>query len=184
MCPFIQLIQLIHRKKIFKEVQDMKRVTIGGIRLNDLRYADDTALLCFCPTDLQELLNAFNKAGKPYGMEMNIIKTKATVVRQNHPNTPNQHYTWRKTCTTNRQNDYLGSHKTKDGKCEKEIRRTELARSTFEKMSKALTFPIIWAVLALDSWNYCSEEQAWQPNICKIPQSSLYSWTMYINNRK
>ena len=31
------------------------------------------------------------------------------------------------------------------------------------------------AVLALDSWNYCSGEQARQPNICKIVQSSLYS---------
>ena len=41
-------------------------------------------------------------------------------------------------------------------------------------------FPIVCAVLALDSWNYCSGEQAWQPDICKIAQSSLYSWTMYI----
>ena len=40
--------------------------------------------------------------------------------------------------------------------------------------------PIVCAVLALDSWNYCSGEQAQQPNIHKIPQSSLYSWTMYI----
>ena len=35
--------------------------------------------------------------------------------------------------------------------------------------------PIVCVVLALDSWNYCSREQARQPNICKIPQSSLYS---------
>ena len=35
---------------------------------------------------------------------------------------------------------YLGSHKTEDGKCEKEIkRRIELARSASEKMSKVLT---------------------------------------------
>ena len=40
--------------------------------------------------------------------------------------------------------------------------------------------PIVCAVLALDSWNYCSQEQAQQPNICQIAQSSLYSWTMYI----
>ena len=59
-CPFIQLIQLIHRK-IFKEVQHMKGVTIGGIQLNNLKYADDTALLCFCPTDFQELLHAVKK---------------------------------------------------------------------------------------------------------------------------
>ena len=29
---------------------------------------------------------------------------------------------------------YLGSLKSKDGKCEKEIKRIELARSAFEKM--------------------------------------------------
>ena len=63
-CPFIQLIQFIHRK-IFKEVQDMKGVTLGGINLNNLGYVDDTALLCFCPNDLQKLIHAVNKAGKP-----------------------------------------------------------------------------------------------------------------------
>ena len=46
----------------------MKGVTIGGIMLNNLRYADDTGLLCFCPIYLQELLNEVNKAGKPYGI--------------------------------------------------------------------------------------------------------------------
>ena len=35
--------------------------------------------------------------------------------------------------------------------------------------------PFVCAVLALDSWNYCSGEQARQPNIRKIPESSLYS---------
>ena len=35
--------------------------------------------------------------------------------------------------------------------------------------------PIVCAVLPLDSWNYCSGEQALQPNINKILQSSLYS---------
>ena len=43
--------------------------------------------------------------------------------------------------------------------------------------------PIVCAVLALDSWNYCSGEQARQPNIRKIPESSLYSWTMYITEK-
>ena len=28
--------------------------------------------------------------------------------------------------------------------------------------------------------SYCSGQQPWQPNIYKIAQSSLYSWTMYI----
>ena len=43
---------------------------------------------------------------------------------------------------------------------------------------------IVCAVLALDIWNYCSGVQAWQLNICKIAQSSLYSLIMYINQNK
>ena len=66
----------------------MKGVTIGGIKLNNLRYADDTALLYFCPTNLHELLNALNKACKPYGIEMNIIKKKALVVSKKPPQHP------------------------------------------------------------------------------------------------
>ena len=44
--------------------------------------------------------------------------------------------------------------------------------------------PIVCAVLALDSWNYWSGEQARQPNICKISQSSLYSWTIVHKKNK
>ena len=45
-----------------KKYKTWKGVTIGGIKLNNLRYADDTALLYFCPTYLQDLLNAVKKA--------------------------------------------------------------------------------------------------------------------------
>ena len=43
-----------------------------------------------------------------------------------------------------------------------------------------------WSLLAF-SFIICSvlgRAMAWQPNICKIVQSSLCSWTMYINKRK
>ena len=46
--------------------------------------------------------------------------------------------------------------------------------------STFINSPIVCAVLALDSWNNCSGEQARQPNIRKIVQSSLHSWTIYI----
>ena len=45
-------------------------------------------------------------------------------------------------------------------------------------------FPNVFVILALDSLNYCYEEQVKQPNIYKITQSSLYNWTMYINQNK
>ena len=63
----------------------MNGVKINGININNLRYADVTALLCFCPNDLQMLVNACNRAGQPYGMEMNIKKTKTMVVSKTSP---------------------------------------------------------------------------------------------------
>ena len=56
-------------------------------------------------------------------------------------------------------------------------------KSTTVNFVNSVNSPIVCVVLALDSWNYCSGKQAQQPNICKIPQSSLYSWTMYINKK-
>ena len=45
----------------------MKGVNIGGVNINNLRYADDTFLLAEGPMFLQALLTAVS-----YGMEMNI----------------------------------------------------------------------------------------------------------------
>ena len=58
----------------------MKGINIGGVNIINLRYADDTVLLAEDPMFLQALLTAVNEKGKPYGMEMNIIKTKSMVI--------------------------------------------------------------------------------------------------------
>ena len=70
----------LYTEKIFREVEDMKGINIGGVYINNLRYADDTVLLAEDPMFLQALLTAVNEKGKPYGMEMNIIKTKSMVI--------------------------------------------------------------------------------------------------------
>ena len=35
----------LYTEKIFREVEDMKRVNIGGVNINNLRYSNDTVLL-------------------------------------------------------------------------------------------------------------------------------------------
>ena len=70
----------LYTEKIFKEVIDRNGVNIGGMNINNLRYADDTALIALNAADLQTLLDKVNTCGKPYGMEMNIVKTKSMVV--------------------------------------------------------------------------------------------------------
>ena len=66
--------------KIFREVEHMKGVNIGGVNINNLRYADDIVLLAEGPMFLQALLTALNEKSKPYGMGMNIIKTISMVI--------------------------------------------------------------------------------------------------------
>ena len=89
---------------------------------------------------LQALLIAVNEKGKPYGMEMNIIKTKSMVISRKNP-VPN--ITISVEGKPIQQVDrmvYLGYMATEDGKCDKEIkRRIGIARTAFESMAKILT---------------------------------------------
>ena len=130
----------LYTEKIFREVEDMKGVSIGGVNINNLRYADDTVLIAESSMNLQALLTAVNEKGKSYGMEMNITKTRSMVVSRNKP-VPN--ISIKIEGKPIQQVDsiiYLGFMTTEDGKCDKEIkRRIEIARTAFENMSKILT---------------------------------------------
>ena len=129
----------LYTEKIFREVEDMKGVYIRGVNINNLRYADDS-LTCRRSTFLQALLTAVNRKGKPYGMEMIIIKTKSMVISRKKP-VPNISISVegrpiqqvdRMVC--------LGYMATEDGKCDIEIkRRIGIARTAFKSMAKILT---------------------------------------------
>ena len=58
----------------------MKGVNIGGKNVNNLRYADDTALTAESPPELQVLLDKINEKGEEYGMRINVKKTKTMVI--------------------------------------------------------------------------------------------------------
>ena len=130
----------LYTEKIFREVEEMKGIVIGGENMNNMRYADDTALITECTLDLQELVTAVNEKGKPYGMEMNVIKTKTMVVSRQDP-VPKINITIEgKPIEQVKNMVYLGHMATEDARSEKEIRRRiEIARSAFENMSKTLT---------------------------------------------
>ena len=50
---------------------------MGGTNYNNLRCADDTALLAGNEKELSELISKINEVGKQFGMKINIKKTKA-----------------------------------------------------------------------------------------------------------
>ena len=64
----------------------MKGVNVGEKHYNNLRYADDTALLAGNENKLSELRSKINQVGKQCGMK-NIKKTEAMAVSKK-PNSP------------------------------------------------------------------------------------------------
>ena len=118
----------------------MKGVNIGGVNINNLRYADDTVLLAEGPMFLLSLLTAVNEKGNSYGMEINIIKTKSMVISRKK-SVPNISISVEgKPMQQVDRMVYLGYMATEEGKCDKEIkRRIGSARTAFESMAKIIT---------------------------------------------
>ena len=66
---------------IFRTIEsEDKGVSVGGRRISNLRYADDTGLMAESEPELQTLLDKVNEAGKELGMKMNVKKTKTIVI--------------------------------------------------------------------------------------------------------
>ena len=130
----------LYTEMIFRHIEDIKGVIVGGVNFNNLRYADDTVLLAEDERSLQEILNEVNNAGKLYNMKMNAKKTKSMIITRKEIK-PSMNLTIDGTEIDQVTNfPYLGQKITEDGRCEEEIkRRINIAKTTFTKMTKVLT---------------------------------------------
>ena len=78
----------LYTEKIFRHnLLSIWRVSTWGHKLQQFRYADDTALLAGNEKELSDLTSKINEVGKQFGMKINIKKTKAMVVSKK-PNSP------------------------------------------------------------------------------------------------
>ena len=75
----------IYAEDIMREVlQNYERgVKIGGVRYSNLRFADDTTLMCSSKSELLELLKQVKEISKKTGLLLNTEKTKIMVVDSN-----------------------------------------------------------------------------------------------------
>ena len=55
----------------------MKGVSIGGVNINNLRYAGDTVLSAENEADLQHVLDIVKVKSEEFGLSMNVKKTKS-----------------------------------------------------------------------------------------------------------
>ena len=96
-------------------------INVGGRNITKLRYADDTALLADNITSMKRLLYRVDAAGNKAELKLNAKKTK--VMHLKEKGCKEQHLPLNKTNLENVLDfKYLGSHKTHDGICTKDVK--------------------------------------------------------------
>lgn len=129
-------------REIFDEWQG--GVMIGGHKVNNLRYADDTVVLASSKEELQQVMVRLKEISGRYGLKLNQDETKVMIVDGAKNNQPKV-----KTIAgyeTVNQFNYLGSMITNSGNCEEEIRRRiAMGRTTTTKLTK------IWTPASLET---------------------------------
>lgn len=130
----------LYTEVIFKEAEDFRGITIGGKKITNLRYADDTVLLAESPEDLQATLNTIKTKSEEYGLNMNVKKTKVMVVSSKIPSPKAELKLNNEILDQVQQFTYLGQLITEDGYNEAEIaRRVGIAKTAFNNMKNLFT---------------------------------------------
>lgn len=109
----------IYTEMVMREAEvEHLGIPVGGRRLSNLRYADDTALCATTHEDADELINKVNEAGIKRLLKLNVKKTKLMVIN-GHGEPP--------LCVRQEPIEqvanfkYLGATKTDKGDCSKDI---------------------------------------------------------------
>ena len=110
----------------FKE--EGKGISVQGIRINNLRFADDVDVLGEDRTELENTVHMLNEEAKKYGLYMNFNKTKTMVFGDQYM-TPSQITVEGEQLENVETFTYLGSIMTYNLDCRKEI-RIRIAKGT------------------------------------------------------
>ena len=73
----------LYTEKIFNKSDELPGYVVGGENLNNLRYADDTALLAESESALQDIVDVVRQNSEEKGLSMNVQNTKTTVICRN-----------------------------------------------------------------------------------------------------
>ena len=185
---------------IFRELDPDWGVSIGGKRMSNLRYADDTALTADSESDLQNIVDKVNGVGKEFGMKMNVKKTKTMVVSRKADPPHVKINIEGQTIEQVSRFMYLGQLITEDGRCDEEIkRRIGQARSAFNNMKGVLCCRklhlssrirllkcYVWSVLlyGVETWtvNQSSIKRLEAFEMWTIRRMMRISWTEHMSN--
>ena len=130
----------IYTEFIFRESNELKGIRIHGLNINNLRYADDTALIATDHNDLQEIVTKVKEESSKAGLDMNVKKTKTMVISRKPEDRNLEIKVDNEVLEQVETFKYLGTQIKADGRTDTEIKnRISIAKSKFSSMSKLLT---------------------------------------------
>ena len=130
----------IYTEFIFRESNEMEGICIHGQNINNLRYADDTALMANKPEKLQKVVTKVKDESGKAGLDMNVKKTKTMVLSKDPKGKQVEIKVNGEILEQVDTFKYLGTQINDDLKTDKEIvTRENIARSKFSSMHKILT---------------------------------------------
>ena len=130
----------IYTEFIFRQSNELPGITIHGLNINNLRYADDTALIADDKDKLQDIVTMVQKESSKAGLEMNVKKTKTMLIARDVENKKVEIKVNDEILQQVNKFIYLGTEIREDIKTDKEIeRRSNIAKEKFCSMSKVLT---------------------------------------------
>ena len=128
----------LYSETILRGLEDMPGLKIGGKIINNLRYADNTALIAENQKDLQNLLNVVKNESRKKGLDLNSKKTEVMVISRK--TTPECNIFVDGTKLKQKKSfKYLGTLITRDGRSHSEVNtRIAQAKIVFQKMKSIL----------------------------------------------
>ena len=150
----------LYQEVIMRGMQKMEGIRVGGVNINNIRYADDTALLTTSVTQLQKIVDRLVVDSGKYGMEVNTKKTECMVVKKESiPRIDCNICIKGENLNCVDSFKYLGSIISDDGRCTKEIKsRIAQAKQAFNALrnvlcNKNMSFLIREKVLLCYVWS-------------------------------
>ena len=129
----------LYQEMIMRVTTNMAGIKVGGININNIRYADDTALIATSQVNLQRLVDRVVVKSTAYGMEVNVKKTKCMVMTKKE-SVPECRIAVKGEMIKQVNNfKYLGSNITSDGRCVTEVKcRIAQAKRAFVELDNIL----------------------------------------------
>ena len=66
-----------------RSIIGMEGISIGGVNINNIRYADDTVIITDSAEKLQLLVETVNRESELMGLRINVKKTEVIVASKN-----------------------------------------------------------------------------------------------------